>query len=165
MLQWAHPIGSALEHLHGLNLPVIHPDIKPANIKIHPKNEAMLVDFGINKVAHLGQDTSTGAKAFTPGFAPPQQYDRVQTEARTDVYAFGATLYKPLSGHLPCDSAERLIGAAELPPLSQLRPDLAANVGPVVGRAMQVRAEDRFQSVAELREALADEGRLGHLDT
>jgi serine/threonine protein kinase len=156
VLQWAHQIGGALEYLHGLNPPVIHRDIKPANIKINPNNEAMLVDFGIAKEAHVGQETSTGAKGVTPGFAPPEQYDLGQTDARTDVYAFGATLYRLFSGHVPPDSVERLIGAAELPPLSQLRPDLAENVGLVVERAMQVRAEDRFQSVAELREALAD---------
>ena len=55
---------------------------------------------------------------------------------------------------------ERVIGAAELLPLGQLRPGLAENGGPVVERDMMVRAEDRFQSAAELREALADGARL-----
>ncbi|MFQ5942511.1 MAG: protein kinase [Anaerolineales bacterium] len=155
-LRWARQIGGALEYLHSLDPPVIHRDIKPANIKINSENEAMLVDFGIAKEAAVGRETSTGAKGITPGFAPPEQYDMGQTDARTDIYAFGATLYNLLSGHIPPDSVERLIGGAQMPPLSQLRPDLAGNVGPVVARAMQVNTEDRFQSISELSAALAD---------
>lgn len=156
VLAWADQIGDALDYLHSLDPPVVHRDIKPANIKITPAGEAMLVDFGIAKAAAADQKTATGAKGVTPGFAPPEQYDLGQTDARTDLYALGATLYNVLTGQLPPDSVERLLGIVELPAPESLRPDLSPNVVAAIQRAMQIRAEDRFQQISELRAALAD---------
>src|SRR4030067_47765 len=95
VLQWTAQICSALEYMHSRHPPVIHRDVKPANIKTTPPGEAVLVDFGIAKALAAGQATSTGAKGVTPGFAPPEQYDLGQTDPRSDVYALGRTLHLP----------------------------------------------------------------------
>ena len=94
VLDWIGQICDALVYLHGQNPPVIHRDIKPANIRITPQGKAMLVDFGIAKVFDAAvARPRIGARAVTPGYSPPEQYGQGRTDARSDVYALGATLY------------------------------------------------------------------------
>jgi len=156
VLVWTEQICSALEYLHRRQPPVIHRDVKPANIKITPTGEVVLVDFGIAKAWTAGQATTTGAKGVTPGFAPPEQYDLGQTDPSSDVYALGATLYALLTHHQPPDSVDRLLGMARLIPPELLRPDLSPNVSAAIQRAMEVGQEARFATVAEFAAALAE---------
>ena len=157
VLKWARQICDALTYLHGRTPTVIHRDIKPANIKLTHSGDAMLVDFGIAKSSAAGQRTTTGAAAFTPGFAPPEQYGMGRTDARTDEYALAATLYNLLSGETPLDSLERLMSGARLIPLDELRPGLAPHVGRALQRALEVKPEERYPSVAEFKAALEEE--------
>ncbi|MBN2550836.1 MAG: serine/threonine protein kinase, partial [Anaerolineales bacterium] len=92
-LDWIGQVCEALIYLHSQTPPVIHRDIKPANIKITPQGKAMMVDFGIAKASAAGQKTTVGARAVTPGYSPPEQYGQGTTDAQSDVYALGATLY------------------------------------------------------------------------
>ncbi len=156
VLRWIEQVCSALIYLHALEAPIIHRDVKPANIKITPEGQAILVDFGLAKDWAAGDTTSTGAKGITPGFAPPEQYDLGHTDARTDVYALGATLYNLLTGLIPPDSVNRLIGAAALIPPGELRPGVSPHLVSAILRAMEVEAESRFQSAGEFALALAD---------
>lgn len=156
VLRIASQIGDALSYLHGLNPPVIHRDIKPENLKITPAGEAFLVDFGIAKEAAPGQTTSTGAKGMTPGFAPPEQYRMGRTDHRTDIYAFGATIYSLLCRTSPPESVERVIGRAKLTPAGEIRPDLPKNISDALGRSMELEPELRFGSVHDLLAALGD---------
>jgi len=73
VMRWAKEILEALQYLHTRRPPIIHRDLKPANIKITPGGQAMLVDFGLAKELDPTKSTTVGAKAFTPGFAPPEQ--------------------------------------------------------------------------------------------
>src|SRR3990172_6745549 len=68
-------------------LPFLHGDVKPGNIKLTPEGKALLVDFGLAKVVDDTGSTTTGAKAMTPGFSPPQQYGSGRTDPRTDIYS------------------------------------------------------------------------------
>src|SRR3990170_4040998 len=156
VLRWSAQICSALEYLHSRHPPVIHRDVKPANIKITLAGEAVLVDFGIAKALDAGQITSTGAKGVTPGFAPPEQYDLGQTDPRSDVYALGATLYHLLTDHHPPDSVDRLLDMVRLISPEVLRPDLSPNVSAAILRAMEVGQEARFATIAEFAAALAE---------
>ena len=155
-LRWMLQLCDALAYLHGQKPAVIHRDIKPANIKITPEGQAVLVDFGIAKVAEAGQKTTTGAAALTSGYAPPEQYQMGSTDGRTDEYALAATLYHLLTGRIPPDSVERLIGQASLAPVEELRPDVAPNVAAALRRALEIRPDARFPGVADFAAALQD---------
>ena len=80
-----------LEKLHSLDPPVIHRDIKPENIILSPEGGVGLIDFGIARVYKEGQDSDTTFMG-TCATAAPEQYGYAQTDARTDLYAAGATL-------------------------------------------------------------------------
>jgi Tol biopolymer transport system component len=152
--RWGGQICDALIYLHGLNPPVVHRDIKPGNIKLDAQGNAMLVDFGIAKAASSGQKTTTGAAAFTPGYAPPEQYGMGRTDPRTDQFALAATLYTLLTGHTPPDSMERLLGNTTLTPPEQLRPGLSPAMAAALTRALELKPENRFESVARFRDVI-----------
>ena len=84
----------------------------------------MLVDFGIAKVFDAGMQTTVGARALTPGYAPLEQYGKGKTDARTDLYALGATLYTVLTGERPQESVQRAIQDDLVPP-ERLNPKLS----------------------------------------
>ncbi|MGQ0602282.1 MAG: protein kinase domain-containing protein, partial [Anaerolineales bacterium] len=146
--RWAAQICDALNYMHALTPPVVHRDIKPANIRINSLGEAILVDFGIAKLFSSDSNTTTNTAAFTPGYAPPEQYGMGRTEPRTDQYALGATLYTLLTGQTPPDSMERLLGNATLQAPAQLRPGLSPTFSAAIVRALEVQSESRFESIA-----------------
>ncbi len=154
-LPWFLEICDALAYLHSRVPPILHRDIKPGNIKITTDGRAMLVDFGLAKVVDETGTTTTGAKAMTPGFSPPEQYGAGRTDPRTDVYSLGATMYATLTAAIPEDSLERAMGRATLTPVRKRNPKVSPAVARAIERALAVRPEDRFQSVADFAAALA----------
>lgn len=159
-LPWFMETCDALAYLHSRRpYPILHRDIKPGNIKIQPDNRAVLVDFGLAKVADESGTTTTGAKAMTPGFSPPEQYGTGRTDARTDIYALGATMYACLTAQVPEDSLERAMGRDELTPLRRLNPQVTPALSRAIERALAVRPEERYQSVAEFAAALSSASR------
>ena len=146
VMRWAKEILETLQYLHTRKPPIIHRDIKPANIKITPAGQPMLVDFGLAKEFDPTKSTTVGAKAFTPGFAPPEQYGQARTDPRTDVYALGATLYNLLTYQLPADGLRRAMGKEQLTPVRELNPLVSPEVAAAIEKATQVKPEDRFPS-------------------
>jgi len=145
-------IASALAYLHSRPEPVIHRDVKPANIKITPDNRAVLVDFGIAKQYTPQGHTTRGAQAITPGFSPPEQYGLGTTDARSDIYAVGATLYALLTGETPVESVSRLAGAT-LPRPAHLTPSVAR----AILQAMEMEPQNRFQNAMAFAMALSSQ--------
>ncbi|MDI6694395.1 MAG: SUMF1/EgtB/PvdO family nonheme iron enzyme [Anaerolineales bacterium] len=158
VLPWIEQVCDALSYLHRQNPPVIHRDIKPANIRITLEGKALLVDFGIAKLYDPHAPTTLGARAATPGYSPLEQYGRgAHTDARSDVYALGATLYTLLTGQVPPEAPERVLGEA-LPPPRQLNPALSPRLEQVILKALAMQPQDRFQSAAEFKQALRAAG-------
>ena len=154
VVTWVSQVCDALSYLHQQSPPVIHRDIKPANIRIARNGRAMLVDFGISKLFEQGGRTTVGARAFTPGYSPPEQYGDGSTDTRSDLYALGATLYHLLTGSLPPESIQRLVNAAQIAPLRRLNPSLSTHVEQAVLAALALPTEQRFQNAAALKAAL-----------
>jgi serine/threonine protein kinase len=161
-LPWIEQVCDALSYLHSQRPPIIHRDIKPANIKITPDGKAMLVDFGIAKIYDPGLKTTTGAQALTPGYAPFEQYGEGKTDARTDIYALGATLYTTLTGERPVESVQRTIKDGLTPP-EQINPNLPTVLASVIRHAMEMDPDRRFQSAAEFKSFLLSTMRPEHV--
>ncbi len=161
-VQWFIQVCDALAYLHSRRpYPILHRDIKPGNIKIQPDGRAILVDFGLAKVADESGTTTTGAKAMTPGFSPPEQYGTGRTDPRTDIYALGATLYACLTGDIPEDSLERAMGREELTPLRRRNPTVTPALARAIEKALSVRQTERYQRVAEFAAALSSASSAG----
>jgi eukaryotic-like serine/threonine-protein kinase len=153
-------ISEALAYLHSRRPPIVHRDIKPGNIKVTPDGQAVLVDFGLAKIMQGSQATSTGARAMTPGYSPPEQYGTARTDPRSDIYSLGATLYATLTGVIPEDGLARMTGRADLTPIRDLVPKVSRKLADTIERALEVDPDDRFQNAEEFKRALIESGEL-----
>lgn len=108
VVDWGLQLCDALEYLHQRKPPVIYRDMKPSNVMLKPNGLITIIDFGIAReyrdegavTAAVGDTVQLG----TRGFAPPEQYGGSgQTDARTDVYALGATLYDLVTAKSPAE--------------------------------------------------------------
>jgi eukaryotic-like serine/threonine-protein kinase len=144
----------ALSYLHSRQPQVVHRDIKPGNVKITPTGNICLVDFGLAKVVEGEQITTTGARAMTPGYSPPEQYGTARTDHRTDIYSLGATLYVALTGVIPEDALERVMGQSKLSPIRKYNNQVARRMALAIEKAMALKPDDRYQTAEHLKEAL-----------
>ena len=108
------------------------------------------------------QTTTTGARAMTMGFSPPEQYGAARTDARTDIYSLGATLYTALTGLTPEDSLAQTMDQEELTPVRERNPKVSKRVSEAVEKALQVHPNNRWQMAAEFKNELlkAQSGRF-----
>jgi eukaryotic-like serine/threonine-protein kinase len=144
----------ALQYLHTRKPSIIHRDLKPGNVRISKDGHIYLVDFGLAKLVNESQATTTGARAMTPGYSPPEQYGTARTGPRTDIYSLGATLYAALTGVIPEDALARAIDNVELIPLREHNPKISPKMAAAIEKAMAVHPEDRFQTAEEFSQAL-----------
>jgi tRNA A-37 threonylcarbamoyl transferase component Bud32 len=149
VLGWARQIGSVLGYLHAQKPPIIFRDLKPANIMVTPSGRIKLIDFGIARVFAPGRTQDTQVLG-TPGFAPPEQYGKAQTDARADIYALGCTLYQLLTGYDPATTP------FSLPPMRSRNPAIPLSIQQAVERATRLDRDARYQTVeAFTRDLLA----------
>jgi tetratricopeptide (TPR) repeat protein len=152
--EWMVQVCEAVAYLHRRQPAIIHRDIKPNNIRLSSGGRAMLVDFGIAKVDPKAK-TRKIAKAVSVGFSPPEQYGGAgSTDARSDVYALGATLYCLVTVQPPPDSLERLTSNAPLPSPRKVNPAVTAPLEAVILKAMSLNSMHRYQNGLELLAAL-----------
>lgn len=144
----------ALTYLHTRNPQVLHRDVKPGNVKIAPDGQIYLVDFGLAKVVSGRQATTTGARAMTPGYSPPEQYGTARTDHRSDIYSVGATLYSALCNVIPEDGLARAMDQSTLTPLTRRNPKVSKRLASVIEKAMSVRPDDRYQTAEEMKNDL-----------
>lgn len=103
VIEWAKQLSEVLDYLHTRKPPVIYRDMKPANIMLKPDGTIRLIDFGI---AREYKEGSTGDTEIigTRGYAAPEQFgEKGQTDARTDIYSLGVTLYHLVTGKNPAE--------------------------------------------------------------
>ena len=122
---------------------------------INDGGKAMLVDFGLFKYDEPSKSTTLGARAITPGFAPPEQYGQGRTDARSDIYALAATLYAMLTAQEPLESVMRVAGS-QMPSAHQLNPAIPPGISNAIDRAMELEPDHRYSTVEEFVTALQD---------
>lgn len=148
VIEWAMQLCSALEYLHTRKPPIIYRDMKPANVMIKPDGNIKVIDFGIAR-EYKEQSLADTVCLGTRGYAAPEQFGgKGQTDARTDIYCLGATLYHLLTGQNPAEPPY------EMYPIRQWNPQLSAGLEAIVQKCTQFNPEDRYQSCAELLYAL-----------
>jgi serine/threonine protein kinase/Tol biopolymer transport system component len=152
----------ALTYLASRKPAIIHRDIKPGNVKIAPQGHIYLVDFGLAKTMQSSQVTTTGARAMTPGFSPPEQYGTARTDHRSDIFSLGATLYASLTGATPEDALARAMEQALLTPIRKHNPKISRKLAAAIEKALEIRPDDRYQTPEEFKQALLGASAASH---
>jgi eukaryotic-like serine/threonine-protein kinase len=151
------PVVDALSYLHQQDPPIVHRDVKPANIIVPLKGEgAVLVDFGIAKEFVMDKTTNV-IRHGSPGYAAPEQYGG-GTDPHTDLYGLAATLYTLLTGVIPPDAITRATRSKSqdpLRPVNLLVPSIPPEVAQAIGRAMSISIDDRYETIEQFWQALA----------
>lgn len=164
VLRWADQLLDALQYLHEHDPQIIHRDIKPRNLKLTPRGEVVLLDFGLSKstpVESQAAGTSVSVLGYTPHYAPFEQIQGQGTDPRSDLFALAATLYHLLTAKLPPDAMVRALttmnGQADpLEPAHVVNPAVPEALGTVLHQAMAMGRDHRPQSAAAMRAALAE---------
>jgi serine/threonine protein kinase/tetratricopeptide (TPR) repeat protein len=148
VLDWARQLLDIFEYLHGQNPPIIYRDLKPHNIILDTKGTIKLIDFGIARLYKdkKQEDTIKMGSVMT---ASPEHYGEGQTDARSDIYTLGATLYYLLANNPPMGH-----DVFDFPPLREKNPKVSERTAKVIAKAMELSPDARFQTIAEMKEAL-----------
>lgn len=157
VLDWASQLADALTYLHRQTPPIVHRDIKPSNLKITPDGLLKLVDFGLVKVLAPDEETITIIQGQgTVLYTPLEQYggSESHTDIRSDIYAFGATLYHLLTCQPPIDARQRF-----LHPEGQIMPRrtnsaISVRTEKAILWAMELHPDQRPESIEAFRQYL-----------
>ncbi len=147
VLDWAGQLCDALDYLHRCTPPIIFRDLKPGNIMVDRSNRVKLIDFGVARLFKAGQARDT-ANFGTAGYAPPEQYGKGQTDARSDIYALGVTLHELLTRYDPA------LTPFHLPPARNVNPAVSAQIEQAIIKATQPLQANRFQHAVDMKSAL-----------
>ena len=154
-----HHIAQALDHAHSHN--VVHRDVKPSNIMITQKGEAILTDFGLVMLPNSNGTTTIGTSFGTPYYMAPEQAVSAATAVpASDIYSLGVILFEMITGTPPY-VADSPLGVAlkhvsdPLPNVQDYAPEIPDGVNAVVQRAMAKEPSDRFSSAQEMADTLS----------
>ena len=148
VIEWAKQLCDVLSYLHSRKSPIIYRDMKPSNVMLKPDGKVMLIDFGTAREFKENSVADTTCLG-TQGYAAPEQYGgHGQTDARTDIYCLGATLYHLLTGHNPSEPPY------EMYPIRYWNPELSSGLEEIILKCTQKNPDDRYQNCGELLYAL-----------
>lgn len=141
VIGWARQVCDALIYLHSQKPPIIYRDMKPANIMLKPEGNIKIIDFGIAR-QYKEESVADTMVLGTKGYAPPEQYIG-QTDARSDIFALGMTMYHLLTGNDPRR------GTAYVP-ARNYNPKVSEGVEMIIDKCVQLAPENRYQNCREL---------------
>jgi serine/threonine-protein kinase len=147
VIGWSEQLCDVLGYLHSQRPAIIFRDLKPDNIMVDKDGVVKLIDFGIARHFKPGKQADTTAFGTT-GYAPPEQYGKGQTDARSDVYALAATLHQLLTQRDPSQDP------FNFPPARQLNPNVPEGLSVALQRALSHSPADRWANMADFRRAL-----------
>lgn len=158
VIYWMGKICDVLHYLHSQEPnPIIFRDIKPSNIMIDKKGNLKLIDFGIAREFKEEALTDT-VSIGTRGYAAPEQYGLGQTNACSDIYSLGATVYHLLTGKSPTEAP------FEMKMLRSLDPSFSEAVEYIVFKCTRPNPQERYQSVLDIHEDIQKYYKVANLD-
>ncbi len=147
VMGWAEQLCSVLNYLHERRPPIIFRDLKPGNIMVTKSGQIKLIDFGIARIFRRDKTHDTQVLG-TPGYAPPEQYGKGQTDPRSDVYALGVTLHQLLTNYDPSSTP------FSLPALHTLNPNVSPHIQVAIEKATKLKRDERYESISDFQSAL-----------
>lgn len=144
VINWAKQLCDVLGYLHSREPPIVYRDMKPSNVMLKSDGNVVLIDFGTAR-EYKSQNVADTTCLGTRGYAAPEQFGGMgQTDARTDIYCLGATIYHLVTGHNPC------MPPYEIRPIREWNMMLSEGLEQIIIKCTQSNPEDRYQSCAEL---------------
>lgn len=156
LLKWLKQLCEVLVYLHSQKPPIIHSDIKPANIMVTKDGNICLIDFNIS----LDGDDSSQISGISIPYASPEQYAKavlfgsgrehrhIALDGRTDMYSLGASFYHLMTGRPPAKPYE------QTPPLGRQRVEYGSGLIYVIDKAMMPEPSDRYESMEQMQKAV-----------
>lgn len=144
VVSWTKQICQVLDYLHSRKPPIIYRDMKPSNIMLRPDGNIKLIDFGIAR--EYKEDGKEDTESLgTKGYAAPEQFGgNGQSDARTDIYCLGVTIYHLVTGKNPCKEPYEIL------PIRQVNSSLSKGLEQIITKCTQPNPNDRFQTAMEL---------------
>jgi eukaryotic-like serine/threonine-protein kinase len=161
-------IAAALEEAHGLG--VVHRDLKPGNIKVTPKGQVKVLDFGLATLLRRPGEmeptrtvSDTGGTAGTVPYMAPEQLRGQPPDARSDILAAGVVLYematgrRPFQGRVTTELTDAILHAAPVPP-TRIQPELSSRLEDVILKCLEKDPENRYQSAKDTAPPMVGRG-------
>ena len=161
LVLWLKQLSEVLEYLHGQKPPILHSDIKPANIMITPQGNVCLIDFNIS----LEEDGGESLWGLSPWFAAPEQREKaemvkkgqhgsgIRLDGRMDIYSLGATFYSLMTGTYPAQERQNYV------PLAAYHLPYSSGLITIITKAMRFERHRRYQTVTAMKKSLQSIGR------
>ena len=143
VINWGKQLCNVLGYLHSQEPPCIYRDVKPANMILRPDNTVTLIDFGIARTYKPGQREDTVILG-TRGYAAPEQFGGSQTDARTDIFGLGMTMFRLVTGINPTEPPY------EVKPIRLVNPNLPQGLEYIISKCTQPNPEERYQTCNDL---------------
>ncbi len=148
VLEWGIKLSDVLSYLHSRKpYPILLGDLKPSNVMLTYNGDLKVIDFGVARYFAPSKSPRTFTMV-SPGFAPPEKYNRFDCDLRGDIYSLGATLYWCLT------QANMAKFNFNVPPLRKLKPNANHWLEAVLAKCMEYAPERRYSSVAQVRDEL-----------
>ena len=159
VMRWTLDLLDGLDYLHSQDPPIVHRDIKPNNLKLTSRGNIVLLDFGMAKEAVSNTQGMRSVFGYSRRYSPLEQIEGTGTDARSDIFSLGATVFHLLTGQPPIDVLRRAsaIVSGRRDPLqlaNEIRPDVPESVAAIIHSALALSPEQRFVSARAMGTAL-----------